>query len=112
MTFAAVPLGFQPPLTVAVCSIKLRLDQSQQSHGQQWHLIGPQDRFLGPSPALFHAEALFVIAEAPSKTSRMGLFDSASACRNNSGAHSVFLRNVSPAGNWLLRKYSRDECGK
>ncbi len=62
MTFAAVPLGFQPPLTVAVCSIKLRLDQSQQSHGQQWHLIGSQNRFLCPGPALFHAETLFVIA--------------------------------------------------
>ena len=39
MTFATIPLGFQPPLSVAVCSIKLRLDQSQQGHGHQLHLI-------------------------------------------------------------------------
>ncbi len=64
MAFATIPLGPEPPLSVAVCSIKLRLDQSQQRHGHQLHLIGPQDRFLGPSPALFHAETLFVITEA------------------------------------------------
>ena len=64
MTFATIPFRFQPPPALAVCSIKLRLDQSQQSHGHQLHLIGPQNRFLGPGPALFHAETLFVIAEA------------------------------------------------
>ena len=64
MTFATIPLGPEPPLSLAVCSIKLRLDQSQQGHGHPLHLIGPQDRFFGPGTALFHAQALFVIAEA------------------------------------------------
>ena len=64
MAFATIPLGFQPPLSVAVCSIKLRLDQSQQGHGHQLHRIGPPDRFFGPGTALFHAQALFVVAEA------------------------------------------------
>ena len=64
MTFATIPFGFQPPLALAVCSIKLRLDQSQQCPGHQLHLVGSQDRLLRPGPALFHAETLFVIAEA------------------------------------------------
>ena len=64
MTLATIPFGFQPPLALAVCSIKLRLDQSQQCHGHQLHLVGSQDRFFGPGPAVFHAETLFVIAEA------------------------------------------------
>ena len=64
MTLAAIPLRCAPPIRPAPCFIKFKLHKSQEALGDHLHLECSQDRLFGPCSTFFHAEPLFVIAEA------------------------------------------------
>src|SRR3972149_3000632 len=64
MRFLWIPRWWCPPMTVTTLALQAKLDEPQQRLRDQLRLEGARHRLLGPGPALLHAEALFVIAEA------------------------------------------------
>jgi hypothetical protein len=63
MTFANIPSGFIPPPPYTPDLIEAVLQPPQQRKGDHLPLEGAQHRLLRPCPALFHTEALLMIAE-------------------------------------------------